>query len=318
MSTPRARTLLMHAPFAALAPAFESFGAVDKYWEIADFAVYAAEHGQSVRALVAVGTEGVSKDILDALPNVGLIACGGTGVDGIDLADASRRGISVANTAGLNAEDVADLALGLLLAVWRQILPGDTMIRSDNWTNRWPPMPPPRSIKGATLGIMGLGAIGMAVAKRAEAFGMIVQWTGRAPRPAEPRLFVASLVELARSSDALVLAAPLSADTAGVVNKDVLAALGADGILINIARGPVVDEDALIAALRAGTLRGAGLDVFNEEPTPASRWADVPRCVLTPHIAGATRDALQAIPGMVVENVRRFYANEPLASPVKQ
>jgi lactate dehydrogenase-like 2-hydroxyacid dehydrogenase len=312
-----ARTLLMQAPFAALAPAFAPFGAVDKYWEITDFPAYVAEHGANVRALIAVGTEGVAKDVLDALPGVGLIACGGTGVDGIDLNDAARRGIKIANTAGLNAEDVADLAMGLLLAVWRQILAGDTMIRTDNWTNRWPPMPPPRSMKGMTLGIMGLGAIGMGIAVRAEAFGMKVIWTGRSPRPSEPRPYVSSVLELAKQSDAMVLAAPLTADTTGVVNAEVLAALGSEGILINIARGQVVDEDALIAALRAGTIRGAGLDVFNEEPTPAGRWADVPRCVLTPHIAGATRDALQAIPGMVLENVRRFYAGEPLASEVK-
>jgi lactate dehydrogenase-like 2-hydroxyacid dehydrogenase len=146
---------------------------------------------------------------------------------------------------------------------------------------------------------------------------MKVIWTGRSPRPSEPRPYVSSVLELAKQSDAMVLAAPLTADTTGVVNAEVLTALGSEGILINIARGQVVDEDALIAALRAGTIRGAGLDVFNEEPTPAKRWADVPRCVLTPHIAGATRDALQAIPGMVLENVRRFYAGEPLASEVK-
>lgn len=236
------------------------------------------------------------------------------GYDGVDVGWCRARGIEVTHARGLNADDVADHALGLLIAAWRNIALGDRLLREGRWRDdaRLALRP---GLRGRRLGVVGLGAIGEAVARRAEAFGMTVAWWGPRTKVAPwPR--AASLLELARQSDILVVSARAEAANRGLISAAVIDAVGANGLIVNVGRGSLIDEDALIAALRDGRLGGAALDVFAEEPTPAARWADVPNTVLTPHTAGGTTDSIPRMVGQAIENVRLFLSGAPLASPV--
>ncbi len=267
-----------------------------------------------IRAAITVGGIGLSNAMIDALPNLSCIICFGVGVDGIDLDYASKRNIAVTHGRDINHEDVADCALGLLIATVRGFGAGERALREDRWT---PPLaiPPQRRLRGMKLGIVGMGAIGQAIAARAHAFGMEIRWTG--PR-AKPNVAFAYEPDLLKLADwATVLAIAARGDQAGLINAAVINAVGPQGFIVNIARGSLIDEDALIAALKSGNLAGAGLDVFAQEPTPAARWADAPNCTLTPHLGGATREALYAGSQNVLENLRRFYAGEALLTPLQ-
>jgi hydroxypyruvate reductase len=266
-----------------------------------------------IRAAVTVGGMGVSNAMIDALPNLGAIICFGVGVDGIDLAYARKRGIAISHGRDINHEDVADVAIGHIIAVARSFSLGERVLRENKWT---PPLavPPQRRLRGMKLGIVGMGAIGQAIAARAVAFGFEIKWFGPRAKPDVSFGYEPDLMRLADWADVLAVAA--RGDQAGLINADVIKALGPQGMLVNIARGSLVDEDALIAALKSGALAGAGLDVFAEEPTPAARWADVPNVTLTPHLGGGTRDALYAGSQNVLENLRRFFAGEALLSPL--
>jgi lactate dehydrogenase-like 2-hydroxyacid dehydrogenase len=248
------------------------------------------------------------------LPRLGLIANVSVGYDGVDVPWCRARGIEVTHAKGLNADDVADHAIGLLIDGWRNITAGDRVVREGRWRDddRMRPRP---SLKGRKLGVVGLGAIGEAVARRAEAFGMVVAWWGPNPKAASwPR--AESLLALARDSDVLVVCARAEAANRGLISAEVIDAVGPQGMIVNVARGQLIDEDALIAALSAGRLGRAGLDVFAEEPTPAERWADVPNTVLTPHTAGGTTDSIPRMVAQALENVRLHLAGEPPMSPV--
>jgi lactate dehydrogenase-like 2-hydroxyacid dehydrogenase len=204
--------------------------------------------------------------------------------------------------------------MGLMIAVSRAFSEGERVLRADSWT---PPLavPPQRRFSGRKLGIVGMGAIGQAIAARAQGFGHEIKWNGPRAKPGIAHAYEPDLKALATWADILAVAA--RGDQAGLISADIITALGADGILVNISRGSLVDEDALIAALKSGALGGAGLDVFQQEPTPASRWAGVPNCTLTPHLGGGTREALYAGSQNVLENLRRFYAGETLLTPLE-
>ncbi|MES1201419.1 MAG: 2-hydroxyacid dehydrogenase [Pseudomonadota bacterium] len=266
-------------------------------------------------AAVTVGSYGLSNDLIAQLPQLKLIACLGVGIDGLDLAFTRARGIAVTNGQNINQDDVADVAIGLLIGVVRRFHEGQRVLYADQW--RLPlAVPPQRRISGLKLGIVGMGAIGRAIARRAEAMLMQIAWTGPHAKPDVAHRYEPDLHALALWADVLALALPGGKATDGLVSARILEALGPDGILINIARGSIVDEDALIAALKAGKLGGAGLDVFVTEPTPAARWADVPNVMLTPHLGGGTRDALIGASMNAIENLRRFFAGEGLLTPV--
>ena len=267
------------------------------------------------RAAVVIGSIGLPRAALESAPNLELVACFGAGTDGLDRALCAARGIAVTNCPAINHEDVADVAIGLLISVTRNIAAGDRMVRTDGWSG---PMafPPARRLRGRKLGILGLGAIGRALADRAHAMGLETRWTGPRAKPDAPWPYEPDLHALARWADVLAVCAPGGPETDGIVDAGVIEALGADGVLINVARGSLVDEDALIAALKTGKLGGAGLDVFAVEPTPPTRWADVPNVTLTPHLGGATREAIMDSARLVLENLRRFFAGEPLATPL--
>jgi lactate dehydrogenase-like 2-hydroxyacid dehydrogenase len=188
------------------------------------------------------------------------------------------------------------------------------VVREGRWRDDERMRPRP-SLKGRKVGIVGLGAIGEAVARRVVAFGMSVAWWGPNPKPSEwPR--AASLLALAEDSDILVVCARAEAANRGLISAEVIDAVGPGGMIVNVARGQLIDEDALIAALKAGRLGRAGLDVFAEEPTPASRWADVPNTVLTPHTAGGTTDSIPRMVAQALENIRLHLAGEAVMSPV--
>jgi|CXWL01.1.fsa_nt_gi lactate dehydrogenase-like 2-hydroxyacid dehydrogenase len=284
-------------------------------YEVAHWPVETTEARARIRAAITVGHVGLSNAMIDALPNLGVIICFGVGVDGIDLAYAQERGIGVTNGRHINHEDVADVAMGHIIATARSFSLGERVLREGRWT---PPLavPPQRRLRGMKLGIVGMGAIGQAIAARAHAFGMEIKWFGPRAKPGLALTYEPNLQTLAEWADVLAIAARGDRSTENLVNADIINALGPQGILVNVSRGSVVDEDALIAALKSGALGAAGLDVFREEPTPASRWADVPNCTLTPHLGGGTREALFAGSQNVLANLRAFFAGGPLVSPL--
>ena len=269
-----------------------------------------------VRAIAASGESKVSAELMARLPALEIIAVMGVGYDGIDVAAAKARGVVVTHTPNVLNDDVADLALGLMLSAARQLPAADRHVRFGQWAASGP-MPLARKMSGARLGLVGMGRIGQAIAHRALAFGMSVAYTSRQPKSV-PHRYVASAVALAAEVDFLVVITPGGAATRHLINAEVLAALGAKGILVNVARGSVVDEAALIDALERGTLGGAGLDVFENEPNVPERLRALPQVVLAPHIGSATGQTRQAMADLAFANLAAHFAGKPLPSPVPE
>lgn len=311
-AAPRPVLLLSHEMLAPMQGMLEAAGyAVERRWEHADAAGLGA-----VRAIVHAGEFVLEPEFLAALPSLKLIACVSVGYDGVDVPWCRARGIEVSHSTGMNADDVADHALGLVIGAWRGIVEGDRRVREGRWTltDRLGPRP---SLRGKTAGIVGLGHIGAATARRLEACGMAIAWWGPREKPDAPWPRAASLVALARESDALIVACRAEAQNRGLISAEVIEALGPRGLLVNVSRGSVVDEDAVIAALKDRRLGMAALDVFETEPTPPSRWEGVPNTVLTPHSAGGTLDSIPQMIALTLENLRLFFAGEPVATPVR-
>ena len=306
--TQRPAVLIMQRHLAPLSGFLESAYDVYRFWEGPPL-----EAAHDIRVMVVAGEAALDKALIERLPNLDLIACFTSGYDGIDVDWCRERGLPVTHAPGVNHEDVADHALGLILAARRQIASGDRQVRAGDWTAETRTIT--ASLGGQKLGIVGLGHIGKAVADRAEAFRMAVSWWGPRPHDAEwPR--ADSLLALAKASDILVVACKADETNRGLISRDILDALGPDGLLVNVSRGQVVDEDALIAALKSGTLGQAALDVFIEEPTDPNRWADVSNIVLTPHTAGATTAGVQGMLMLLMQNLQAHFAGEPLKTPV--
>lgn len=296
-----------------LAPHYE----VLRLWEHADRAAFIAGPGQGVEAIVHAGEVVLDPDFIDALPKLKLIACVSVGYDGVNVPRARARGVEVTHAAWLNADDVADFAIGLMIAGFRGIVPGHNHVISGAWAERGGRLRPVGSLTGKGLGIVGLGHIGQAIAERAQAMKMRIQWWGPRPKDAPwPR--VESVLELAEQSDVLIVACRADASNRHMIDAPVLRALGRRGLLVNISRGQVVQEDELIACLKDGSLGGAALDVFWKEPTPAERWRDVPNTTLAPHNAGSTAEVLVQMVAQMMENLRRHFVGEPLLSPVPE
>jgi lactate dehydrogenase-like 2-hydroxyacid dehydrogenase len=307
--TQRPAILIMQRHLAPLSVFLEGAYDVYRFWEGPPI-----EAAADVRVLVVAGEFELDKDLIERLPNLSLIACFTSGYDGIDVEWCRARGLPVTHAPAINHEDVADHALGLILAARRQIAEGDRQLRAGGWTPASKTITP--SLGGQTIGVVGLGAIGEAVARRAEVMRMKVQWW--APRAKEaPWPRADSLLDLARASDVLVVACRADETNRGLISAEVIEALGPSGLLVNVARGQLVDENAVIAALRDGRLGGAALDVFETEPTDAARWAAVPNTVLTPHTAGATTEAVQGMLMLLLQNLSAHFAGEPLKTPVE-
>ncbi|WP_425995987.1 2-hydroxyacid dehydrogenase [Caulobacter sp. DWR1-3-2b1] len=306
--------LLSHEMLMPLQPLLESAYTVHRLWDYPDHLAFLDGPGRGVRAIVHAGEMSLARDMLSEMPRLGLIACVSVGYDGVDVPWCKAHSISVTHSTGLNAGDVADHAVGLMLAAWRGIVEGDHRLRAGRWTHA-ERMSPRHGLRGRKVGIVGLGHIGEAVARRVEAFEMkVAWWAPRAKETERPR--AESLLALARDSDVLVVCARPDAFNRHMISKAVIEALGPQGLLVNVARGSLVDEDALIEALKAGTLGMAALDVFEQEPAKPARWVDVPHTVLTPHTAGATLDSIPAMVNLTLENLRCYFNGEPLASPV--
>jgi len=272
---------------------------------------------RDARALITLGGLRTDVALMDALPRLGLIACYGTGFESVDRTAARARGIVVSHAGDTNAASVADFALGLILASARDIVRGDRFVRAGRWTShsieRMPLVP---GVGGKRLGIYGLGAIGRKIATRAAAFDMEIGYHNRSARPDVPYLYHPTLLGLAAWADILVVAVRAGPGNRGAVDREVLAALGRDGHLINIARGIVVDETALCEALETGVIAGAGLDVYENEPDVPDRLKALHNVVLTPHMAALSTAAQAAQQQLMLDNLDAFFAGRPVLTPV--
>lgn len=268
------------------------------------------------QALLTNGEAVVTRELIASLPNLALIAVFGVGYDGVDMQAATEYNVAVTHTPDVLTGDVADLALGLMLATSRQIPAAQTFIQQGKWPQGSYPWT--RKMSGSSLGIVGLGRIGLAAAERAQAFAMSIAYCNRRPLDNVAYRYEPDIVALAETSDFLLVCAPCSASNRHLINREVLDALGSEGILINVGRGSLVDEQALIAALDAGTLGGAGLDVFSQEPEVPKALYNRPNVVITPHMASATWSTRRAMSQLVLDNVEAFFAGSPLVTPVPE
>jgi D-3-phosphoglycerate dehydrogenase len=285
-----------------------------KLWEAADRDAFLRDVTDQVRGIAVYALHGCAAELIEALPKIEIIACMGIGVDRIDLACARKHGIRVTNTPDVVTPDTADTAMALMLAVERRIPQGDRFVRSGEWVNG--DFAFGRSLGKRRLGIVGLGRIGATIAKRAAAFDMEIAYHGPREKAGAPYRYVADLVELAEWAEILVAACPGGEATRNLVDGRVIAALGPEGSLINISRGTVVDEAALIAALQSGALGAAGLDVFATEPRVPEALRAMDNVVLSPHIGTQTHDARRAMGDLTVDNLHAHFAGRELLSPV--
>ena len=270
-----------------------------------------------IRGIAASGESKVASDLIARLPALEIISVMGVGYDGIDVAAAKARGIQVTHTPNVLNDDVADLAIGLMLCAARQLPAADRYVRAGDWAAKGP-MPLARKMSGARVGLVGMGRIGQAIAHRAAAFGMSIAYTARNARAGLPYRYLPTAAALAAESDFLVVITPGGAGTRKMIDAEVLAALGSRGILVNVARGSVVDEAALIDALERGVIAGAGLDVFENEPHVPARLLALPHVVLVPHIGSATGQTRQAMADLAVANLAAHFAGQALLSPVPE
>lgn len=271
----------------------------------------------TVRAVTGGGESLVSGALIAQLPALEIISIMGVGYDRVDVPAAIARGVPVTHTPDVLNDEVADLAIALMLCVARRIPQADQYVRGGRWEAEGP-MPLASKMSGARLGIVGLGRIGQAIAQRAQAFGMSIAYTTRTPREGLPFRHVADVRELAAQVDFLVVITPGGSGTRHLINAQVLQALGPKGYLVNVARGSVVDEEALVAALQQGTIAGAALDVFADEPRVPQALKAMDNVVLTPHVGSATRQTRRAMADLAIANLEAHFAGRPLHSPVPE
>ncbi|MBY8976475.1 2-hydroxyacid dehydrogenase [Rhodobacteraceae bacterium NNCM2] len=288
---------------------------VHRYWEAADKPALLAEIGPRIRAIATDGHSGVPTEVFEACPGIELIASFGVGYDNIDIPTAKARGIRVTTTPDVLNDAMAEITIGLMIALARKLPQADQWVRNGNWV-------PGQSygltseLTGATVGILGLGRIGKEIATRAQAMKMRVVYHGRREQPHLPYAYYADLEEMARDVDWLVVIAPGSAETKGIVSRKVLEALGPKGRLVNVARGTLIDEPAMVEMLSSGALGGAALDVFEVEPHVPGGLMALDNVVLSPHQGSATDKTRYAMGDLVVGNMAAHFAGEPLLSPL--
>jgi lactate dehydrogenase-like 2-hydroxyacid dehydrogenase len=266
-----------------------------------------AAEGARVRGLVQGGGTVTPTELLEQLPKLEIISVFGVGYDGVPVAYCRARGLKVTNTPDVLTDDVADVALGLILMTGRGFVRLNRFVQAGEWEKRAPELT--TKLSGRKVGILGLGRIGKAIAQRVAAMGMKVAYTGRKPQDV-PYEYVRDLKALAAAADFLVVACPGGEATRNIVNAEVLAALGKKGTLVNIARGSIVDEPALVAALEAGAIKGAGLDVFANEPHIPDKLLALENVVLLPHVGSATRETRQAMGDLCKANLDAYFAGK--------
>jgi lactate dehydrogenase-like 2-hydroxyacid dehydrogenase len=287
---------------------------VHRWWDAPDRAALLAEVGPRLRGVATDGHFGIPKQVLDAAPKLEIVASYGVGYDNIDTAACRARGIRVTNTPDVLNDAVAEITVGLMIALARRLPQADAYVRA----GRWPAgtFPLTAELTGAHAGILGLGRIGKEIARRLQAMKMRISYHGRREQSHEPYAYYPSLEAMARDVDWLIVIAPGSAATRGIVSRSVLEALGPEGYLVNVARGALIDEPALVDLLTSGRLAGAALDVFADEPNvPAALFA-LDNVVLSPHQGSATTKTRNGMGALVLDNLAAHFAGRPLLTPV--
>jgi hydroxypyruvate reductase len=267
-----------------------------------------------IRAIAGGGESQVTRALISLLPALEMISVFGVGYDRYDVAAARERGIPITNTPDVLTDDVADMGISLMLAIARTIPQADKYVREGKWPSG--PMPLARKVTGARLGIVGLGRIGSAIARRAAGFDMSIAYTSRNKVVGSPYTYYPTPAALAAEVDFLMVITPGGAGTKGLINAEVLTALGSKGYLINVARGSVVDESALITALQNNVIAGAALDVFENEPHVPAALCEMSNVVLAPHVASATWQTRRAMADLAFGNLQAHFAGKPLLTPV--
>jgi len=286
---------------------------VHKLWTVRDPDAHLSNACANVRGVVTTGLQGFTRAHIESLPRLEIIACFGRGIGTVDVAAAKEHGVVVTNTPDSIAPAVADLALGLLITVMRRILEADRYVRAGKWEEA--PFSMGRGLGGKVCGIVGLGDIGREIAKRIEPFGMSVCYHGPREKAGVAYRYYSDLESLARASDCLMVTCPLRPETRGLIDARILDALGPEGFLVNVARGPIVDEPALIAALKDRRIAGAGLDVFAKEPIVPAELRELDNVVLVPHIGSGTMEIREERHRNVVANLRAHFAGQPVLTP---
>ena len=290
---------------------------VFELWKHGDRKAALAEHGKGITALVTGASLGADAELINALPDLKAICSWGVGYETIDIQAAHARGIAVSNTPDVLTDCVADLTWGLLIAGARRMSLGDRYVRAGRWGQVHGGIPLGTRVSGKKLGIIGLGRIGQAIARRGEGFDMEVRYHNRRERSDVPYAYEASLLDLATWADFLVVATVGGAETRHLVNKPILEALGPKGVIVNIARGPVIDEQAMATALENGKLGSAALDVFEFEPKVPESLIDSDNTVLLPHIGSATYETRLAMENLMLENLASWFENGKLITPIE-
>ena len=286
---------------------------VHRLWEAKDPEALIAKVAPYVRAIATA--KGCPGALMEKLPKLEIVASFGVGYDSVDVATATARGVRVTNTPDVLNDAVAELTVGLMVSLARRLPQCDGYVRSGRWEAEGS-YPLQRELNGATAGVLGLGRIGKEIARRLTAMKMTVVYHGRAEQADQPYRYFGDLVAMAKAADWLVVIAPATPETIGVVDAKVIEALGPEGFLCNVARGSLVDEPALIAALEGGRLGGAALDVFADEPRVPEALRRLDNVVLAPHVGSATHRTRRAMGDMVVRNLAAHFAGQPLISPV--
>lgn len=310
--------ILMPYPILPVAEAeLERHFTVHKLSGVEDKEKVLAEAGPKIRG-VALGFGPFNTGLLQKLPNVEIVAGFGVGYDHIDVPACLAANVTVTHTPDVLNEEVADTAIGLMIMTIRELGQAEQWVRSGKWAGRKPYPSTQATLRGRTLGIFGLGRIGKAIAKRAEAFGLQVHYHGRTKQDSVAYPYHASLTGLAEACDTLMVVAPGGPATHHAVNADVLKALGSTGIVINIGRGSVIDEAALIEALENGTIYGAGLDVFEDEPNVPAALLALPRVTVLPHVGSASQATRDAMGLLVAENLKNWFETGTAVTPVPE
>jgi len=273
-----------------------------------------AEVAPRIRGVLAGGMAGPDKALIDALPNLEIVASMSVGFDATDVVAAQAKGVVVTHTPEVLTGDVADLAMTFILMAPRRIGEAERYLRQGKWPQGRFDLG--RTVKGMRLGILGLGRIGKAVARRAEVFGINIAYHDIKPMGDLPYRAYPTLLDLAEASEILLVACEGGAANRGIVNAEVLKALGPEGFLVNTARGPIVDQPALVEALKSGQIKGAALDVFDGEPQVPEELMEMENVVLTPHIASSTNETRRAMADLVIDNLAAHFAGKPVLTPV--
>lgn len=292
-----------------------ALGPVHRLWEATDPDALIAKVAPGVEIVATDGHHGCRPELMDRLPALKLISSYGVGYDNIDVPAANARGVRVTNTPDVLNDAMAEMTVGLMIAHQRRLIDAHVYVREGRWAAEGN-FALTGELTGRTAGILGLGRIGKEIARRLVAMKMEVVYHGRSEQAGQPYRYFGALKDMAAAADWLVIVAPGTPETIGAVNADVIAALGPEGVLVNVARGPIVDEDALVAALASGALGGAALDVFRDEPRPHPDLLTMPNVLLSPHQGSATTKTRSGMGQLVVDNIKAHLAGAPLLTEV--